>query len=257
MKSNCLTILLSLLIISLNVSAAVSGFKVGARFYSIWENRGVIQYHDFQLLPIVALFMYEDRLEIVPSYISYRDYIYSDRIRFRTRLQTVNDNPVFPKHDSIKDIYPDRESTYEWVNRLEFFIPAYNENYIAEIDLAIHKDLKAHHGLYTELMGKLKLFTFENTFLKESTVEPNLYFSLGHGDKRHNEYFYGATNSDGVNNLAYGLWFNFLDLADRNNPALIIKHFEVLGDKNKNAPLARNHNKGWAAVFTYTHDFLK
>lgn len=236
---------------------SVSGVKVGAKFYSLWESRGIVQYNDFQLLPVVAVFMFEDRVEFLTSSISYRDYIYEDKIRFRTRLQAISDNPLFPKHDSIKDIYPDREDTWEWVNRLEFFMPGYNENYISEIDFGIHKDLKAHNGLYAELIGKLKLFSFQNTIIKTSLVEPNLYLSLGYGDKRHNQYYYGAVDSEGLNNLAYGLWFHFNDLADRNNPVITIKHFEVLGDKNKNGVLARNRNNGWAATFTYTHDLLK
>lgn len=235
----------------------LSGVKIGARFSSIWESRGIVQYNDFQLLPIVAVFAFEDRVEFLTSSISYRDFIYEDKVRFRTRLQAISDNPIFPKHESIQEIYPDREDSFEWVNRLEFFIPGYNEHYLGELDLALHKDLKAHNGLYTELMGKLKLFTFQNEFIRRSIVEPNFYFSLGYGDKRHNEYYYGAVDSTGVNNLAYGLWFNFTDLADRNNPVITIKHFEVLGDKNKNGALARDRDSGYSLMFVYTYDLLK
>lgn len=236
---------------------SVSGVKVGAKFFSIWESRGVIQYNDFQLAPAIAVFMFEDRFEFLTSSVSYRDFIYKDKIRLRTRFQAISDNPIFPKHDSIKDIYPDRENSWEWVNRAEFFIPGYNEDYISEFDFGIHKDLKAHHGLYYELTGKLKLFTFQNTLLRTSMVEPNLIVTVGYGDKRHNEYYYGALDSEGLNNLSYGVWFHFNDLSDRNNPVITVKHFEVLGDKNKNAILARDRNNGWAATFTYTHDLLK
>lgn len=236
---------------------SVSGVKVGAKFFSIWESRGVIQYNDFQLAPAIAVFMFEDRFEFLTSSVSYRDFIYEDKIRLRTRFQAISDNPIFPKHDSIKDIYPDRENSWEWVNRAEFFIPGYNEDYISEFDFGIHKDLKAHHGLYYELTGKLKLFTFQNTLLRTSMVEPNLIVTVGYGDKRHNEYYYGALDSEGLNNLSYGVWFHFNDLSDRNNPVITVKHFEVLGDKNKNAILARDRNNGWAATFTYTHDLLK
>lgn len=235
----------------------VSGVKIGAKFFSTWQSRGVIQYNDYQLLPVIAVFMFEDRFEFLTSSISYRDFIYEDKIRFRTRLQAIADNPIFPKHDSIADIYPDREDSWEWVNRLEFFLPAYSDAFISEIDFGIHKDLKAHNGIYAELMTKFKLFTFENTLVKKSIVEPDLFVSVGYGDKRHNEYYYGAQDSEGINNLAYGLWFNFLDLADRNNPVITLQHFEVLGDKNKNAPLARNRNAGYLATFTFTHDLLK
>ena len=235
----------------------VSGLKAGAKFFSIWESRGVIQYNDFQLVPVVALFMFEDRFEFLTSSVSYRDFVYEDKIRLRTRLQAISDDPIFPKHDSIKDIYPNREGSWEWVNRVEFFIPGYNEDYISEFDFGIHKDLKAHNGLYYELTGKLKLFTFQNTILRTSMVEPNLIVTLGAGDKRHNEYYYGAIDSNGLNNLSYGVWFHFNDLSDRNNPVITVKHFEVLGDKNKNGILARDRNEGWAATFTYTHDLLK
>lgn len=265
--SDMKSIIYSLLVlfISLNASADyvptnkwsnISAFKVGARFSSIWESRGVINYNDFQLIPFVAVFAFEDRVEFLTSSISYRDYIYEDKIRFRTRLQAISDNPILPKHESIQEIYPDREDSFEWVNRLEFFIPGYS-NYLGEVDFAIHKDLKAHNGIYSELMGKVKLFTFLNTFVRTSMVEPNFYVSLGYGDKRHNEYYYGAIDSTGVNNLAYGLWFNFTDLADRNNPVLTIKHFEVLGDKNKNGALARDRDSGYSLMFVYSYDLLK
>ena len=90
----------------------VSGLKAGAKFFSIWESRGVIQYNDFQLVPVVALFMFEDRFEFLTSSVSYRDFVYEDKIRLRTRLQAISDDPIFPKHDSIKDIYPNREGSW-------------------------------------------------------------------------------------------------------------------------------------------------
>lgn len=240
-----------------NKSGHFSGVKIGARLTTISESRGVILYNDYQLLPFLAVFAFEDRVEFLTSSISYRDFIYEDKIRFRTRLQAISDNPIFPKHESIQEIYPDREDSYEWVNRLEFFLPAYNKEYLGEIDLALHKDLKAHNGLYAELMGKTKLFTFQNELIRRSIVEPNFYFTLGYGDKRHNEYYYGASDSEGFNNFSYGLWFNFTDLADRNNPVITFKHFEVLGDKNKNANLAHNRDSGYALMFVYSHDLLK
>lgn len=235
----------------------ISGLKAGAKFFSVWESRGVIQYNDFQLVPVVALFMFEDRFEFLTSSISYRDFIYEDKIRFRTRLQAISDDPIFPRHKNIQSLYPNRENSWEWVNRLECFIPGYNESFVGEVDFAVHKDLKAHNGLYYELTGKVKLFQFQNTILKASTVEPNLFVTLGAGDQNHNKYYYGALDSNGLNNLSYGVWFHFNDLSDRNNPVITIKHFEVLGEKNKNGILAREHSDGWAATFIYTHDLVK
>lgn len=234
-----------------------SGVKLGARYTNISESRGVILYNDFQLLPFLAVFAFEDRLEFLTSSISYRDFIYEDKIRFRTRLQAISDNPIFPKTKSIEEIYPDREDSFEWVNRLEVFVPGYNDNYLGELDFAVHKDLKAHNGLYGEFMGKTKLFTFQNEFIRRSIVEPNLYVTLGYGDKRHNEYYYGAIDSEGFNNFGYGLWFNFTDLSDRNNPVITFKHFEVLGDKNKTGALARNRDSGYSLMFVYSYDLLK
>jgi len=242
---------------AVNKWKSVSGVKAGAKFFSIWESRGVVQYNDFQLVPVIAVFMFEDRFEFLTSSVSYRDFVYEDKVRLRTRFQAISDNPIFPKHDSIKDSYPDRENSWEWVNRAEFFIPGYNEDYISELVFGIHKDLKAHNGLYYELSGKLKLFTFQNTLLRTSMVEPNFIVTVGYGDKRHNEYYYDAQDFEGLNNLSYGVWFHFNDLSDRNNPVITVKHFEVLGDKNKNGILARDRNDGWAATFTYTHDLLK
>ncbi|MFN3453574.1 MAG: hypothetical protein ACK41T_01345, partial [Pseudobdellovibrio sp.] len=167
-----------------------------------------------------------------------------------------DDNPLFPKHESITKIYPDREGTFEWLNRLELFVPGYNENYAAEISLGIAKDLKAHEGYYSELMTKVKAFDFRFRPIKNTLIEPNIFLALGAGDKKHNEYFYGAKDSSGVNNIAYGVWVNFPELADRNNSIIQIRRFEVLGDKNKNGLYAKNRSSGWAITFVGTVNLL-
>lgn len=255
MKSTGL--LLFFIFLSAHSHAQLGSIKLGARYSSLSENRGVILYNDFQIAPVIAIYAFNNRFEFLGSSINYRDYIYSDVIRLRTKIHAISDNPLFPKHESIQSIYPDREDSYEWTNRIEMFLPGY-QNYGAEIDLGYSLDLKAHHGGYTELQIKTKLADYMIESPKKINIEPNLFLSAGSGDQRHNEYFYGAVNSSSteLNNFAYGLWINFPNLADRNNPIILIKHFEVLGKENQQGAFARDRDHGWMLSFVGTVNVL-
>ena len=234
----------------------LSSINVGTRYSSILENRGVVFYKDFQLDPILAIFLFDDRLEFLGDSIGYRDFVLDDRIRLRTRLVSITDKPLFPVNESLRSSSPARDDTFEWMNRIEFFFPGYNSDYQTEIDLGISKDLSAHKGSYLELLAKYKIFDFKVGPLS-TKIEPNFFLSLGWGTSAHNQYFYGPeSNSDSFNNLAYGFWFAFPEEADRFYPIIQVKHFEVLG-KNKEASYAKNRNEGWLISFIATYGLLE
>lgn len=234
----------------------LSSLNLGIRFSSVFENRGVILYKDFQVDPVLAVFFLDDRVEFLGDSIGYRDFIYQDRVRLRTRLVSLTDQPLFPDYESIRSNFVHRPDTYEWSNRVEFFLPGYIEKYLAEIDLSWAKDLSVHHGNYVDLQTKIKLFDFRLPFA-ETKIEPNLFASVGWGDTNHNQYFYGpSANGNGLNNLSYGLWMAFPEEADRFYPIVQIKHFQVLGD-HANAEYAKNNSEGWLFSFIATYGVLE
>lgn len=230
----------------------LSSLNLGFRYSSVLENRGAILYRDFQIDPIVAAFFLDDRLEFLGDSIGYRDFVLKDRIRLRTRLVSITDKPLFPAYDSIRLGRPSRADTYEWSNQIEIFLPGYNENYKAEIDLSFAKDLFVHYGNYLNLQTKFKLFEFRipNAKIK---VEPNFFSSIGWGDSAHNQYFYGpSANSAGLNNISYGFWFAFPEEADRFYPIIKFEHFQVL-DEYRNAEFSNNNSEGWLFSFIATY----
>lgn len=233
----------------------ISSLNLGFRYSSLLQNRGVIFYKDFQIDPVVGVFFFDDRLEYLGDSIGFRDFIYKDIVRFRTRLASITDKPLFPVHESIKSNLADRQDSYEWVNQVEFFLPGYNENYAAEIDLSYAKDLATHRGQYIEMQSKLKLFEFKISTTK-TLIEPNLYFSAGWGDQRHNKYFYGpSADKSELNNMSYGLWLAFPEEADRFYPIIQIKHFKVIG-QSRDAEYVRNSNSGYLISFIATYGVL-
>jgi hypothetical protein len=210
----------------LGISSAHAGF----RYSSLLMKKGVIFYRDYQVDPVITVFFFDDKLEFLGDSISYRDFIYSDQIRFRTKLASVNDSPLIPAHKSIKDSYPNRDDTTEWTNTVEFFVPGYGASYLAEIDLNYSIDLSEHEGHSWEIATKVKLFDFK---FKNNTLEPNLYVTYGGGDSKHNEYFYGTTNKSGATNLSAGLWLNLPDKVDRYYPTVQLVYFTALDDFKK------------------------
>ena len=239
-----------------NKYGILSSINIGIRYLSLLENRGVILYRDFQIDPVVGVFMFNDRLELFGDSFGYRDFIYEDKIRFRTRLLSITDKPLFPSHDSIKSGLTERPDSFEWSNQLEFFFPGYNNNYASEIDISINKDLKAHHGIYLNLQSKIKILSFHSTLLN-ATAEPNLLLSLGWGDSAHNKYFYGpSAESSSLNNASYGIWFAFPELSDRYYPIIQVRHFSTLGT-NSDGELAMGRNNGWLISFIATYGILE
>lgn len=221
----------------------LSSINLGVYYQSVVEKRGVTFYGDYDLNPTIALFFFDDRLEFLGDSIGYRDFVIPDQLRLRTRLSYVNDDPLFPARKELRDTYVNRENTFEIITSAEWFVPSYSDDYVAEIDFNWAADIKEHHGNYLELLTKVKVTDFE---LLSTRIEPQVFASVGWGQKEHNQYFYGpSADADGFNNLNYGLWLTLPETADRFFPIILISHYEVLGDKNKHAQFAEGNNQGY------------
>ncbi len=232
-------IFICLLFFSFRVGAAahnkgiLSSINIGVRFASILEHRGTVNYHDFQIDPVLSFSMFDDRLQYLGDSLGYNDFVYGDRVRLRTRIVSISDKPFFPAHESVKNNFPDRKSTYEWASRIELFLPGYNDSYWGEFDLQYSKDVSQHLGNYWDLEGKVKLFQFRAPLIRY-LIEPQFFVNVGWGDARHNKYFYGpSADQNGINNVSYGLWFSFPEDADRYFPVIQLSRFEVYGDSNQ------------------------
>ncbi len=233
----------------------LSSVNLGARFSSILQRRGVILYRDFQIDPVVSVFLFDDKLEFLGDSIGYRDFVYGDSIRLRTRLVSITDKPLFPAYSSIREAGPRRDDTYESTNSVEFFFPGYNDHFLAELDLNYSKDIYKHWGNYFEARAKVKLAEFNCNWIKKR-IEPNLVVSAGVGDPAHNQYLYGPSASgNDVSNTSYGIWLAFPDDADRFYPIVQLMHFAVEG-QNRGAEFARDRNEGFLFSFIATAGIL-
>ncbi|MBC7742580.1 MAG: hypothetical protein H7061_10310 [Bdellovibrionaceae bacterium] len=232
----------------------ISAINVGARFSSVSQSRGVVLYRDYQIDPVISLFFFDEKIAFFGSSMHYQQFIVDDRVRFRTRLVSINDNPLFPNHESVSKGDPDRKSTYEWSNGVDLFFPGYNDDYQGEIELSLSKDLTLHGGNYVSLVGKVKLFEFTTL---NTRVEPNFVGTTGWGDRAHNEYLYGPSDREaGINNVSYGIWLAFPDRADRYYPIVQLMRYQVVGDSHRNAEYARDRNEGFLFSVIATYPLL-
>ena len=234
---------------------AWSSLKLGARYSSVLQRRGVVLYGDFQIDPIISAYFLDDKLEFFGDALSYRDFLFtSESIRYRVMASSLSDNPLFPSNSAIKSNYVDRENTYEVSAGLEFFLASYDKDYWGEFDISYAKDIKAHNGYYLSAQSKIKISEME---LFHKKVEPHAVVRIGLGDEKHNRYLYGPTaNGDGLNNWAYGFVFEFPEDADRLIPVIQLMRFETLGEERRNAAFAKDHNEGFLLSFLGTINFL-
>ena len=235
-------------------TGAFSSANLGIRYSSIYKKRGVIVYRDFQIDPVISLFFFDDHLAFLGDSLEYQQFISRDQIRFRTKVAVVDDNPIFPDYESVRNENINRPRTYEWSIGFDFYIPGYNSDYIGEFEFFYSKDLSAHNGNYLNLTTKLKLFEFTPF---NTSLEPHLVATIGYGDRAHNQFFYGPSASEaGLTDYAIGLWMAFPGLADRHYPIVQIMHFAVMGDKNRRAEYADNRNQGYLISFIATYPLL-
>lgn len=216
---------------------------MGGGFANLMEKRGVIYYKDFQVAPVVAAYFFDRRVEYLTDSIGYRQFLIEDKLRWRSSIHYINDDPVFPKHKAFMHQAVDRAGTFEWMNRLEFYFPTYSQ-YQGEFDIGLGKDLKEHSGIYLEFSGKIKVFEKTWNIISDDRSEVNLFATVGYATQEHNEYLYGLGAREGFTHLSTGIWINFPDRADRYTPIVMIKYFEVLDSQNRNASWAQNNNHG-------------
>lgn len=237
-------ILFVIFLASFSQAALVDRVSLGGGFASLLEKRGVIYYKDFQVAPVIAAYFFDRKVEYLTDSIGYRQFLVADKIRWRSSLHYINDDPLFPKHKNYMHRSVDRPGTFEWMNRLEFYFPSYSK-YQGEFDLGIAKDLKEHSGLYLEASGKIKVFEKIWNIIPDDRSEINLFATLGYATEKHNEYLYGHGAREGFTHFSTGIWINFPDRADRYTPIVMVKYFEVLDSQNRNASWAFNNNHGW------------
>lgn len=231
----------------------ISSINLGTRFSSVLQKRGVIFYKDYQIDPILAVFLFDDRLEYLGDSVGFRDFIFEDKIRLRSRLVSISDNPLFPVNKQIYDNSPHRKDTYEWSSSVEIFMPGYNENYKSELDLTFAKDIGQHHGHYAEALLKVKVGSLN---ILGTELEPNLFSSIGWGDGLHNQYFYGRdVRKSGLNNWSKGLWVTLPHEADRFYPIIQLSHFEALGSF-RNGNFSAMRGQGFLVSFIATLGLL-
>jgi hypothetical protein len=235
----------------------VSSINLGIRYSSVLASRGVIFYRNFQIDPVVGLFFFDDRLEFLGDSIGYRDFVWGDKLRLRSKFNAISDDPLFPSSKTYRQQFPDRGNSYEWTNRAELFLPGYNDNYRAEIDLSHSYDFTSHHGQYVEATVKTRLLRF--TPLSDGPLlEPNFVAALGWGNGRHNAYFYGPTaNQAGFNNFSLGLWLALPNDADRFYPIVQLTYFRTIGDQNRSASFASGRSQGLLFSFIATYGVLE
>ena len=233
----------------------LSGISAGLVYANLLERRGVVEYRDFQAIPSISFFFFDDRLEVLEDSVSYRDFIYQNKIRFRTRLASISDKPFFPNYSSVREGMPDRPSSWEWQNGFEFFFPAYDETYISELDVTYSKDISIHHGDYFDIVAKFRLGSFNFPVLNYK-AEPNFVVTAGAGDSRHNQYFYGPSDtSTGINNASVGFWVAFPEEADRWYPVIELMAFQTVGDHG-HAEYSEGRNRGVLFAFIATTGLL-
>lgn len=232
--------------------------NLGIRYSSLMHHRGIILYRDFQIDPVISLFFLDEKAFFTGDTIGYTDFIFKDslkdQLRFRTRLVAFGDVPLFPYNDNIRSQYHHRDSTYEWSNRLEWYLPGYNKDYVSTLSVDYRKDIGEHSGNYFEFEWRAKLFDY--SFSRPNYyLEPNFFVTAGWGDERHNQYLYGpSANQAEFNNLNYGIVVSFPKETDRFYPIILLKHIQATG-KSKDAEYARN-NEGWVFSFIATYNLL-
>lgn len=216
----------------------------GIHYQSLKVHQGVIFYRDFQLNPDLNFKIINDHWEFVGDSLNYSRYLINDKIKYRSKLVEITDRPYFPQNKNIYSRSPHRNDSTEWINRLEFNFLGYSNHYIGQLAFEFGHDLFTHHGDYFDLETKIKLFKYK-------FLEPDLFASLGFGDLKNNQYYYGKNaNRFGTNNFEIGLNILVPEEVDRYYSVAQIHYFEVLNQTNKNADFSKNNNHGFQITFT-------
>lgn len=211
----------------------------GLQANSLLYKRGIITYEGYQVFPIYSVKLFHPDLLLAGSALYYKHNFLHDNFYFRSRLNidSTLDQPLYYTTEEEEDRVR-RDSTSE----LDFFLE-YDANEKGFIRLQYSKDLVEHKGNYFELRGNIALGNFIKK-RKGYLIQPGLFTAVGHGDKKHNEYFYGDGAEASLNNIEYGILVNSPGVIDIFWPTLKITRFEILGDKNREASFVQEKD-GW------------
>ncbi len=203
----------------------------GAKFSNDLVRRGALLYDGVQASPLIYLGMFDERIQFFGMSLELTDFVASDVLRLRTKINSVSDRPLFMTAGPLTARNA-RESSWEWTTRVEAFFPNFKTTWY-QIDLAYSKDIKAHGGHYLELTARVTLgrFRFEN---EKPSIQPQFFATLAWGDGRHNDYLYGTSGQlGGLNHVAYGFMLVSPSRIDPHFPVVTFYRYDVLGDANR------------------------
>jgi len=203
--------------------------------------RGARTYDGLQLSPVFYLGFFDERVQIFGTSLELNDFIWSDKLRARTKIGLLSDKP-FLKFDGPTDIRASRPSSLEWTSRLELFLPSFEQTWF-QLDLVFAHELKEHKGNYVELVGKL---TLARLWLEKKLplVEPQLFMAVGYGDKAHNSLWYGRP-SGGSTHAEYGFSVVSPARIDRHYPIFRFYRYDVWGNPPTGPGLLLGHRSGY------------
>lgn len=211
--------------------------SVGGKLSNDLVRRGARYYDGVQVTPVVYLGFFDHRVQFLFNSLEFTDFLYSDTLRGRTKINTVSDRPLL-KTSGPLTVRNSRESSWEWTTRLEFFPTGFLENW-GQLDLAYAKDLKAHGGHYLELTGRVTLarLSIEG---ERPKYQPQLFVTTGWGDSKHNAYQYGASPAkSGLNHVAYGFYLVSPSRIDPHYPVVQLYRYDVIGSENRAGSLVK------------------
>lgn len=222
-------------------------WNVGLMYSSLMESRGVILYDDFQLTPVIAFNIYNDHLSFAGNALEYKNELIEHVLQYRGRIYPNSDQPFFPARQRTINRFHHRPTSLENSHRLEYYFVNNTDNYKGSLALEYDLDLNSYHGNTIKIESLLKFATLKKT-------ELNVYISLGAGDLKNNQYWYGNTSAPfSLNHFETGINLLLPEEVDRFYPVIQIHYFTVLGNENKMATWSHHHSHGVQLQTGYTY----
>ena len=214
--------------------------SVGAEYTSRTIKRGAILYDSFQVFPIFALHLANDDFFLVGSSMHYRRFLTESlRVRLIANFDATADEPLYETGQEV-DKTMLRPYTNEFDVHLEWVLAG-----LGELSVLYSKDLRAHHGAYSE--AKVRAVLAQIPF-RNLSFEPAVFGAIGGGDQLYNEHLYGVgAASGGATNFRVGLSLSAPPQIDYFFPAIEVSYFEVMGADNRGASRMRSFH-GWQVL---------
>lgn len=216
--------------------------SIGLRLSYIKEHRGAKHYDGIEPLPWIYLGLFKEIVQIVNTSVGAQYFLSERTLRGRTRFSYYTDDPLLKTAGPV-DIKNSRQNSVEWSVHLEAYLPDI-DNDDASIELGVAKGLLGHTGFYYEVTPKISLGHYFIDEKQYALFEPQLFLTLGYGDKDHNEYQYGMrTTGNQFCQLNAGLWVSSPGRLDPYFPIVKIYYFTLLSE-SANGTLVTDANKG-------------